>query len=686
MDDEREEGKKPYGELAKDRAINFGQNKLQDRIRNNAEKKVPEKLGTAGKEGAQKAGGQTAGAVATEGTKATTAQALKGAAGTGVKEALLTVAAPIIPAILVVLAVLLLIGGFIVLISTVCSLFLPSIDMQGVNLKPGETIEETNTGTDITTTYSKLSPEQKKAIEEAIEGQNGNRSNIVNVAASVIGKIPYLWGGKPSKPGFDHSWGTTMRDGKKKGLDCSGFVQWVYWTAGYNKRIYSQLGSTSAIRTTQIPISKSQLKPGDLGIMNDGSSTNHTGIYVGNGYFIHCNSGENNVSMDKVTYFKYFYRVGGVESEKTNPSDLGSISSLERTGYDDISDALVPYYERFNQKISKLIQSVDEYNIVYENEESNFKDIIRVYAVKASQGEAAVPTMISMEVHKKELKNIFEKMMYEKHSIRKRTYTEKVEENGREVEKQFTKRVADIHIYNFSEEQYITKYGFSKAEQEMFDLYNAEGLKELFDMVFGNNDIGVIYSGGNSSNIKYDKPLDLSDFDFSTIPNLPPTCSNMEYIDILGKAAIALYDKYPVLPSITIAQAIQEGGWRNSNQSQLARKHYNFFGMKWWEGCGYDYVSYKTGEQNKDGGYYTVYAKFISFNSFSEGMVGRMEFLRRNEKRHYNGIMGETDFDKALDILVKGGYATSLNYWNAIKNLYIRYDLKRYDDAIINQS
>ena len=53
--------------------------------------------------------------------------------------------------------------------------------------------------------------------------------------------------------------------------------------------------------------------------------------------------------------------------------------------------------------------------------------------------------------------------------------------------------------------------------------------------------------------------------------------TNKEFIETIGRAAVAEYERFKILPSLTIAQAILESGW---GQSTLAENGNNLFGMK----------------------------------------------------------------------------------------------------------
>jgi cell wall-associated NlpC family hydrolase len=170
-----------------------------------------------------------------------------------------------------------------------------------------------------------LSDDEKKQLETAEIEAEGNRLTLVNVASSLIGRVPYQWGGKSSRSGYDTSW-YTFENGQQKGLDCSGYIQWVFRTAGYSEDIWKQLTSTSTIMQTCEQIPQSDLQIGDLGILNSGETTNHVGMYIGNGYYIHCNAGDRTVSISKPE-FTLFYRVAGTDSEILSPQTDGDVAS-----------------------------------------------------------------------------------------------------------------------------------------------------------------------------------------------------------------------------------------------------------------------------------------------------------------------------------------------------------------------
>ncbi len=155
--------------------------------------------------------------------------------------------------------------------------------------------------------------------------------------------------------------------------------------------------------------------------------------------------------------------------------------------------------------------------------------------------------------------------------------------------------------------------------------------------------------------------------------------SQKSFIKKLGNAAVKHYKTYKILPSLTIAQAILESGW---GKSDLAKSCHNYFGMKWVEGCGCKYKTYKTAEQRNDGTYYTITSKFRKYSSVSAGIKGYYEFL---QYPRYKVLKGVTDYKSACELIKKCGWATSLSYTATLTSLIEQYDLTSYDKKVLPQ-
>ena len=114
------------------------------------------------------------------------------------------------------------------------------------------------------------------------------RKHIVKTGLSLVGKVPYFWGGK-SAAGWNDEWNTpklvtaagstTTGTIRPFGLDCSGFSDWTYKTAvgvSLNGASWSQWDESYAITAEE-------LLPGDLGFLmdDDGGGWNHVLIFAG---------------------------------------------------------------------------------------------------------------------------------------------------------------------------------------------------------------------------------------------------------------------------------------------------------------------------------------------------------------------------------------------------------------------
>lgn len=92
------------------------------------------------------------------------------------------------------------------------------------------------------------------------------RKNIVRFALESVGKVPYYYGGKASRAGYEgNHFGSLISEDQNgrilKGLDCSGWVGWVYWTAVGMEMPYA---TTVSLSSAGREIDQSELKPGDI--------------------------------------------------------------------------------------------------------------------------------------------------------------------------------------------------------------------------------------------------------------------------------------------------------------------------------------------------------------------------------------------------------------------------------------
>lgn len=133
------------------------------------------------------------------------------------------------------------------------------------------------------------------------------RREAVETALSLVGKVNYFWGGKSLVIGWDSRWGQLTQvwaDGSSTtgtyrpyGLDCSGFMDWIFYNLTGGEYILGRGGGASAQHSYCAPVSQAEAQPGDLAFYPDDS---HVGIVVdrredGKLLVCHCSSGQNNV-------------------------------------------------------------------------------------------------------------------------------------------------------------------------------------------------------------------------------------------------------------------------------------------------------------------------------------------------------------------------------------------------------
>ena len=141
------------------------------------------------------------------------------------------------------------------------------------------------------------------------------RREVVNVACSLVGKVAYFWGGKSLVLGWDSRWGTLQKvwaDGSSTtgtyrpyGLDCSGFVDWVFYNASNGAYYPGHGGGATMQHSYCTAISWEDALPGDL-VFYPGDE--HVGIVGGrdadgNLLIIHCASSANGTVVTGVSGF-----------------------------------------------------------------------------------------------------------------------------------------------------------------------------------------------------------------------------------------------------------------------------------------------------------------------------------------------------------------------------------------------
>lgn len=146
------------------------------------------------------------------------------------------------------------------------------------------------------------------------------RRNVVQTALTLYGKVNYFWGGKSLAIGWDSRWGElrkvtaagsrTTGSYRPFGLDCSGFVDWVFYNATNSGYIIGHGGGAASQHNYCTNISWTEAMPGDLVFYLE---DDHVGIVCGwdesgNLLVIHCASSANNVVITGTSGFSFVAR------------------------------------------------------------------------------------------------------------------------------------------------------------------------------------------------------------------------------------------------------------------------------------------------------------------------------------------------------------------------------------------
>ena len=144
-------------------------------------------------------------------------------------------------------------------------------------------------------------------LRDLPEGLSPEREAVVRTACSLVGKVNYFWGGKSLIIGWDARWGelrqvtaagsSTTGTYRPYGMDCSGFVDWVFYNATGGQYVIGHGGGATMQHNYCTDISWSDAQPGDLVFYPDNSHVGIVGGWDANGelLIIHCASGYNNV-------------------------------------------------------------------------------------------------------------------------------------------------------------------------------------------------------------------------------------------------------------------------------------------------------------------------------------------------------------------------------------------------------
>lgn len=158
-------------------------------------------------------------------------------------------------------------------------------------------------------------PDAKALLAALPEELSPERRAVVETACSLVGKVNYFWGGKSLVFGWDERWGTiqkvtaagssTTGTYRPYGMDCSGFVDWVFYNVTGGEYIIGHGGGATMQHNYCTEISWDEALPGDL-VFYPGDE--HVGIVGGrdeNGelLIVHCAFSQDNVVITEKSGF-----------------------------------------------------------------------------------------------------------------------------------------------------------------------------------------------------------------------------------------------------------------------------------------------------------------------------------------------------------------------------------------------
>ena len=152
-----------------------------------------------------------------------------------------------------------------------------------------------------------------------------------------------------------------------------------------------------------------------------------------------------------------------------------------------------------------------------------------------------------------------------------------------------------------------------------------------------------------------------------------------EFLNKVSEGAMNSWVKYGVLPSVVIAQAINESGW---GKSGLSVQQNNLFGVKGTGDAGTG--SWATGEDNANGSSYTINANFAAYSSWSASIEAHGKLISGNTgMSNYLAAVKEKDALKSITAIKNGGYATATDYVEVTMNIINDFGLLEYDKYAI---
>jgi flagellum-specific peptidoglycan hydrolase FlgJ len=153
----------------------------------------------------------------------------------------------------------------------------------------------------------------------------------------------------------------------------------------------------------------------------------------------------------------------------------------------------------------------------------------------------------------------------------------------------------------------------------------------------------------------------------------PGTDAQQAFISRIAPAAAAAQQRYGVPAAVTIAQAIDESGW---GQSELATADHNLFGIKGTGPAGHATLPTR---EYENGAWVTTTAPFRAYHNIAESIEDHSQLLATGEA--YQRAMANRHQPDAFATALTGVYATDPEYGSHLIALMRLYHLYQYDTA-----
>lgn len=155
----------------------------------------------------------------------------------------------------------------------------------------------------------------------------------------------------------------------------------------------------------------------------------------------------------------------------------------------------------------------------------------------------------------------------------------------------------------------------------------------------------------------------------------------VDFVKKISELSYENYEKYNILPSITVGQAILESSW---GESDLTKKSNNIFGIKAdarWNG---KVVKVNTSENYND----KIVDAFRKYDSMKDSINDHGKFLSENKRYEESGLFKAKHYTTQAQALEDAGYATKKNekgeliYADILIDLIKKYNLQLLDRKV----